>query len=470
MSQEDMSGTDPGRMAQVEDSHLVHIGSLGRGTARPLCAGGWVQEYKNKLRTAEEAVRKVKSGDAVYYSGNAAEPYLLIEKLAERHEELTDVKLNHVLLLGDDPLSKPEMQGHFRHNSLFVGPADRAAVNEGRADYIPIFLHQIPRLYYDRIIPLDVALIHVSPPDGHGYMSLGVEVMASLAASQVAKTVVALVNDKMPRVLGTSSIHVRDVDVVVETSTDLPELPPRPASEVEMAIGRYAADLVEDGSTLQLGLGGIPDALLKYLEGKRDIGIHTEMVGDGLMRAVENGIITCRRKNYHPGKVCLTFALGTKALYDYIHDNPLFEGHPVDWNNNPFIIARNDNMVAINAALEVDLTGQVCSDSIGTRIYSGFGGQVDFIRGASHSRNGKPIIALPSTAKGGEISRIVPVLQEGAGVVTTRADVHYIITEYGVAHIFGKNRRQRCEALIDIAHPNFRDDLEAAAKKRRLLP
>jgi acyl-CoA hydrolase len=405
----------------------------------------------------------------VFYSGNAATPFPLIEALALRAPELKDVRLNHVLLLGDDPLSKPGMEGHFRHNSLFVGPADRQAVNEGRADYSPVFLHQIPRLFRERIIPLDVALVHVSPPDSHGYMSFGVEVLATIAACQAAKFVIAQVNDKMPRVLGDSSIHVSQVDHIVEVSAKLPELNVKESTDVERAIGRHIADLIEDGSTLQLGIGGIPDAVLAYLEGKRNIGIHTEMVSDGIMHAVEKGIITCLRKNYHHDKIVLTFALGSSTLYEYIHDNPLFEAHPVEWVNNPWTVARNDNMVAVNSAIEVDLTGQVCSDSIGSKIYSGFGGQVDFIRGAAQSLNGKPIIALPSSAKDGKFSRITPFLKEGAGVVTTRADVHYVVTEYGVAHLFGRNLRQRAEALINIAAPQFRDDLIMEAKARKFL-
>jgi len=438
--------------------------------SRSFRAGAWLDDYRHKLTDPDRAVSYIRSGDSVFYSGNAASPQDLIDALAARAPELENVLLNHVLLLGEDPLSKPGMEGHFRHNSMFVGPADREAVNDGRADYTPIFLHQIPRLFRERIVPLDIALLQVSPPDSHGYMSLGVEVLASLAACHSARRVVAQVNDRMPRVLGNASIHVSQVDHIVEVSRQLPILPRRTATDVERAIGQNVADLVRDGSCLQLGIGGIPDAVLSYLEGKRNIGIHTEMVSDGIVEAVEKGIITCMRKNYHHDKIVMTFALGTHALYDYIHDNPLFEGHPVDWVNDPWTVARNDNMVAINSAIEVDLTGQVCSDSIGPRIYSGFGGQVDFLRGAAQSRGGKPIIALPATAAGGKTSRIAPLLKEGAGVVTSRADVHYVATEYGVAHLFGKNLRQRAEALIRIAHPDFRDELERAAKERKLLP
>ncbi len=429
----------------------------------------WVDDFKKKLVTAEEAVSAIKSGDRVYISGNAATPYVLMHALAKRKNELEDVELVHVLLMGEDPLSKPEMEGHFRHNSLFVGPADRKAINEGRADYIPIFLHQIPGLMYSDQMPLNVAILHLSPPDEHGFMSFGVEVLASKAAAEKAKVVIAQVNDQMPRVLGDSFIHVSRVDKVVEVSEELPQLERKPFSEVERKIGHSIAELIENGSTLQLGIGGIPDAVLSALKDRRDLGIHTEMVSDGVMEAIEAGIITGARKTFHPYKVILTFILGSKRLYDFVDNNPVFEAHPTDYTNHPFNVSRNDNMIAINSAIEVDITGQVCSDSVGTYIYSGFGGQVDFIRGAAHSKGGKPIIALPSTAKNDELSRIVPFLKKGAGVVTTRADVKYVVTEYGVAYLHGKNLQERTVALINIAHPKFRQDLIKEAKSRFLL-
>jgi len=429
----------------------------------------WVDDYKKKLVTAEEAVSAIKSGDRVYISGNAATPYVLMHALAKRKDELEDVELVHVLLMGEDPLSKPEMEGHFRHNSLFVGPADRKAINEGRADYIPIFLHQIPGLMYSDQMPLNVAILHLSPPDEHGFMSFGVEVLASKAAAEKAKVVIAQVNDQMPRVLGDSFIHVSRVDKVVEISEELPQLERKPFTEVERKIGHSIAELIENGSTLQLGIGGIPDAVLSALKDRRDLGIHTEMVSDGVMEAIEAGIITGARKTFHPYKVILTFILGSKKLYDFVDNNPVFEAHPTDYTNHPFNVSRNDNMIAINSAIEVDITGQVCSDSVGTYIYSGFGGQVDFIRGAAHSKGGKPIIALPSTAKNDELSRIVPFLKKGAGVVTTRADVKYVVTEYGVAYLHGKNLQERTVALINIAHPKFRPDLIKEAKSRFLL-
>ena len=429
----------------------------------------WVDDYKKKLVTAEEAVAEINTHNRVYISGNAATPYVLMKALASRKDELEGVELVHVLLLGEDPLSRPGMEGHFRHNSLFVGPADRKAINEGRADYIPIFLHQIPNLFYSGQMLLDVAVLHLSPPDEQGFMSYGVEVLASKAAAETAKIVIAQVNEKMPRVLGDSFIHVSRVHKIIEVSEDLPQLEKKPFSEVERKIGHFIAELIEDGSTLQLGIGGIPDAVLSALKGRQDLGIHTEMVSDGVMEAIEDGIITGAKKTFHPHKVILTFILGSNKLYKFTNNNPTFEAHPVDYVNHPFNVSQNETMVAINSAVEVDITGQVCSDSIGTYIYSGFGGQVDFIRGAAHSKKGLPIIALPSTAKKGEISRIVPFLKRGAGVVTTRGDVKYVVTEYGVAYLHGKNLKERTEALINIAHPNFKDDLIKEAKDRHLI-
>jgi len=428
-----------------------------------------IDAYKEKLSSLEEAVSVVKSNDRIYMSGNAATPFTLLEALANRKDELNNVEVTHVLLLGDDPLSKPGMEGHFRHNSLFVGPADRKAINDGKADYIPVFLYEIPGLFYSGILELDVAFVHLSPPDNYGFMSFGVECLASKAATETAKIVIAEVNDKMPRSLGNSFIHVSQVDKIVEVSKDLPELNIPPATEIDKKIGNYIADMVEDGSTIQLGIGGIPNAALKAMADKKDLGIHTEMFSDGMIEAVEAGFITGTKKTLHPYKVVITFMFGSRKVYEYANNNPLFEVHPVDYTNHPFVIAKNDKMVAINSAIEVDLTGQVCSDSIGTRIYSGFGGQVDFIRGAAQSKGGKPIIALPATARKGENSRIVPYLKHGAGVVDTRADVHYVVTEYGVAYLHGKNLRERALALIDIAHPDFRDELEREAKARKLI-
>jgi len=430
----------------------------------------WLDDYKSKLVSSDEAVRRIASGDHVYYGGNAAMPQELTRALARRRAELKDVRLSHVLLVGTDPLCSPEMAEHFRHNSLFVGSADREAVNDGRADYTPIFLYQIPRLFRDGIVRVDVAMVQVSPPDEHGFMSLGVEVLASKTACQLAKTVIVQVNEEMPRILGDSFIHVSRADAIVECTEPLILRREKPATTVEKAIAKNVLGLIEPGATLQMGIGGIPDSIYEAIEGPMELGIHTEMISDGAMRAIERGSVTGNRKTLHQGKVVITFALGSRALYRFLDNNPLIEAHPVDYVNDPFIVRQNENLVAINSAIELDLTGQVCSDSIGAYIYSGFGGQVDFIRGAASSKGGRPVIAISSTAKGGEASRIVPFLSQGAGVVTSRADVHYVVTEYGVANLFGRNLRDRAEALIGIAHPKFRDDLLRAAKERRLLP
>jgi acyl-CoA hydrolase len=430
----------------------------------------WLDDYKSKLQTPQQAVQQIRSGHRVYYAGNAAIPQALVRALAERRDELNDVQLSHVLLVGEDPLSAPEMARSFRHNSLFVGPADRKAVNDGRADYVPIFLHHIPRLFERNLIPLDVAMVQCSPPDEHGFMSLGVEVLASKAACQAASTLIVQVNERMPRTLGDSFIHVNRADCIVECTERLPNLESKPATDVEKRISQHILPLIEEGSTLQMGIGGIPDSVYASLDGRLELGIHTEMISDGAMLAIQRGVVTGARKNLHRNKALMTFALGSDTLYDFLDDNPFIEAHPVEYVNDPIIASQNDNLVAINSALEVDLTGQVCADSIGTLIYSGFGGQVDFIRAAAHSKGGKPVIALPSTAKGGTMSRIVPLLKEGAGVVTSRADVHYVVTEHGVTNLFGKNLRERVEALVGIADPAFRDELIRAAKQRKLLP
>jgi 4-hydroxybutyrate CoA-transferase len=428
----------------------------------------WVEEYRKKLGSPEEAVSHIQSRQRLYVSGNAATPFVLLQALAHRKDELTDVEVIHVLLFGkghEDPLSRFEMAGHFRHNSLFVGPADREAVNTGRADYIPIFLSEIPRLLRTQM-PIDVALIHTSLPDEHGFLSLGVECVSTPAALESARTVIAQVNEKMPRTLGNSFVHASRVTRIVEVCEDLPELQPEPPGPAEQQIAHFIAGLVDDGATLQLGIGGIPDAVLRQLHDRRDLGVHSEMASDGVMELLEAGAITGARKTLHSGRVVATFLLGSRKLYSFAHNNPVFEIHPADYTNDPFVVAQNERMVAINSAIEVDLTGQVCADSIGYQIYSGFGGQLDFVRGAARSRGGKPIIALPSTAKGDRFSRIVPALQEGAGVVTTRADVHYVVTEYGVADLHGKNLRERAQALIGIAHPKFRAELEQALARR----
>jgi acyl-CoA hydrolase len=428
----------------------------------------WLDDYRSKRLSAQEAVQLIKSGDRVFTSGNVATPRLLFRALIERKHELDRVQLVHLLLMGGE-FAASGLDEHFRHNALFVGPGDRQAVNAGKADYTPIFLSEIPLLFSLGLIPLDVALLQVSPPDEHGFMSLGVEVLASHAAATAARKVIVQVNEQMPRVLGDCFLHVSHVHAVVECSEPLPEFPCGQFGEVERRIGEHIAALIPDEATLQLGIGLIPDAVLASLTGKRDLGIHTEMISDGVMQAMEAGIITGEKKTLHHGKAIATLILGSQTLYRFVDNNPAFELHPSSYTNDPFVIAQNDHLIAINSALEIDLTGQVCADSIGTAIYSGFGGQLDFIRGAARSRGGKPIIALPATARNEEMSRIVPVLKPGAGVVTTRGDVHYVVTEFGVAQLYGKTLRQRARALIDIAHPQFRDSLERAARERKLL-
>lgn len=423
----------------------------------------WHAEYRQKIGPAKEAVQVVQSSDKVFYSANAIPPRALLHALAERYQELQGVRLAHAMFLGDDPFGMPEMEGHFRHYVFFTGKADRELINTGRADYVPIHLHDIPRLFWDGTFPLDVALVMVSPPDMHGYMSFGMETMATSAAVKHAKHVVVQVNEQMPRVLGDCFVHVGEVHAIVEHTEPLIELEARAAGAVERKIGQFVRELIEDGATLQMGIGAIPDAVYECLDGLKNLGIHSEMMSDGAMRAIERGIVTGERKILNPGKVICTFALGSRTLYDFLHDNPVIESCPVEYVNDPAIISQNEKVIAINSALEADLTGQVCAESVGTRIYSGFGGQLDFVRGAAYSKGGKPVIALPSTAKNGTLSRIVPTLKPGAGVVTTRADVHYIVTEYGTARLFGKSLRERAEALIQIAHPDFREELERAA-------
>jgi len=431
----------------------------------------WIDVFKRKIVSPTEALRCIQSGDRVYIHPGCAEPEVLVEALYQRAPELREVELVHLLTLGNADYVRPEMEGHFRHNAMFIGGNVRDAVNAGRADYMPIFLGEIEGLFLSGEMPLDVALITVTPPDEHGYCSLGVGVDTTMTAVKVAKHIVAEVNDQMPRTLGDTFVHVSKLDFIVESSRPLCELPEHHVTDLHRMIGRNIADLIEDGSTLQMGIGGIPDAVLLYLEGKKDLGVHSEMFSDGLIELIERGVVNGERKSIHPRKVIAGFCLGTRRLFDFIHNNPIFEFHPTSYTNDPFRIAQNDQMIAINAALQVDLTGQVVADSIGSYFYSGFGGQVDFIRGAARSKGGKPIIALPATAKDDSISRIVPMLDPGAGVVTSRADVHYVVTEYGVAYLHGKNIRQRAEALINIAHPKFRNELlEYSSKQRWLKP
>jgi acyl-CoA hydrolase len=425
--------------------------------------------FHEKLVTAEEALVTVKSGDSVYVHPGCAAPQRLLDALVARRDRLENVRIIHLMSLGRADYTRPGMERHFRHVALFTGKNAREAINEGRADYVPIFLSEIPRLFTSRRIPLDVALIHVSPPDEHGFCSFGVGVECTKAAAEAARVVIAQVNPNMPRVLGDNFIHVRNVSFFVEAAEPLVELPRVRMSPEFEQIGRNVASLIEDGATLQLGIGGIPDAVLNYLRDRRHLGVHTEMFSDGMAELVELGVVTNERKTLHPGKIVASFVLGTKPLFDFIHNNPIVEFHPSDYVNDPFVICQNERMVAVNSAIQVDLTGQVCSDSIGDTVYSGFGGQVDFVRGATRAREGKAIIALLSTAKTDQVSRISTYLDEGAGVVTSRADVHYVVTEFGVADLHGRTLRERAAALISIAHPKFREELERGARTRKLL-
>ncbi|MEZ4320373.1 MAG: acetyl-CoA hydrolase/transferase C-terminal domain-containing protein [Myxococcota bacterium] len=424
----------------------------------------WQTAYRSRLTTADAALAGLEPRSRLYISGNAATPRHLAEALARRAHDGTDpMMLGHVLLLGKDPVATREHPG-VRHHAWFVGPADRAQVNDGRADYVPCNLSEIPRLIRSMEPPLDVALLTVSPPDKHGFVSLGTEVMASLAAAESARRVVVQVNARMPRVLGNTFLHVSEVDAIVEHDEELPELDAGAPSPEEARIAEHIAPLVPRGATLQLGIGGVPDAVIALLcqqEGL-DLGVHSEMISDGVMAAVEAGLVTGRHKTRHRRKVVTTFVLGSRRLYDWVHENTQVEAHPCDHTNDIEVASSNTKLVAINSAISVDLTGQVSSDSIGSRIYSGVGGQVDFIRAAARSPGGVPIIALPSTAQHGKTSRIVPTLADGAGVVTNRSDVHWVVTEHGAVNLYGRTLRERAKLLVSIAHPDFRDSLQEA--------
>jgi 4-hydroxybutyrate CoA-transferase len=429
----------------------------------------WEIEYKKKLRTPDEALRCVQSAMRVYIQPGCAEPETLVDALIQRAPFVEDVEIVHMMTMGRAPYVAPEMAGHFRHTAVFIGSNVREAINEGRADYTPVYLSEIEELFESGAMPLDVALIEVSPPDSHGFCSFGVGVDTTLTAARLARYVVAQVNDQMPRTYGDSFIHVSKIDAIVESSRPLCAMQRPEITEMQAAIARNVASLIEDGAVLQTGIGGIPDAVLPLLMDRKDLGVHSELVSDGVIPLIDAGVITGARKNFKPRKIILGFALGSKNLFDYVDNNPIFEFHPTAYTNDPALIARNDNMVAINSALQVDITGQVCSDSIGTYFYSGIGGQVDFLRGASRSKGGKPIIALSSTAKNGTISRITPMLAPGAGVVTSRGLIRYVVTEYGVAYLHGKSIRERAQALIEIAHPKFREELYEYCERTKWL-
>ncbi len=435
----------------------------------------WTNIYKSRIVTPQEAVRAaIKSGNRVFLTGNVSVPQKVLAALVEYAPHLKDVEICQALTIGSADYVKPEMEGHLRVNTMFISHNVRKAVHEGRADFTPVLLSEFPLLFKRGYLPLDVAIIHVSLPDEHGFCSLGVEVGLTKSPAESAKVIIAEVNQQMPRTLGDSFIHVSRLNYIVPVDYPIVEMPMSEEgnSEIVEKIAGYIAELIPDGATMQLGIGAIPDAVLKYLMDKKDLGVHSELFSDGVIDLVNAGVLTNARKTLHPGKIIAGFMLGTKRLYDWSDDNPMIEFHRTEYVNDPFIIAQNERMVAINSAIEVDLTGQVCADSIGPKLYSGVGGQLDFIYGASRAKDGVPIIALPSTTTlkdGTPVTRIAAMLKQGAGVVTTRNHVRYVVTEYGVADLYGKTIRQRARQLINIAHPDFRADLEKQAKELHYL-
>ena len=425
--------------------------------------------YESRVVSAEEAVRQIKSHQRVFLTGNCSVPQTVLSALVDYAPELENVEICQALTVGPADYVKPGMEKHLRVNTMFISANIRKAVQEGRADFTPVLLSEFTLLFKNKVLPLDVALIHVSPPDEHGFCSLGVEVGLTKSPAESAKIIIAEVNQQMPRTLGDSFIHVSRLNYIVPVDYPLPEMAMGGdgVSEITEKMAKAIAELIPDGATMQMGIGAIPDAVLKYLFEKKDLGIHTELFSDGVIDLFEAGVLTNARKTLHPGKMVAGFIIGTRRLYEWVDDNPLIELHPTEYVNDPFVIAQNERQVALNSAIEVDLTGQVCADSIGPKLYSGVGGQLDFIYGASRSKGGVPIIALPSTTTlrdGTRISRIVPMLNQGAGVVTTRNHVRYVVTEYGVADLYGLSIRQRAKALINISHPDFREDLSRLAK------
>jgi 4-hydroxybutyrate CoA-transferase len=429
----------------------------------------WSNIYESRIVSPQDAVQVIKSGMRIFLTGNCSVPQRVLGALVDHAPNLENIEICQALTIGPADYVDPKMEGHLRVNTMFISANIRKAVQEGRADFTPVLLSEFPLLFKHKHLPLDAALIHVSPPDEHGFCSLGIEVGLTKSAAESAKIIIAEVNQKMPRTLGDSFIHVSKLNYVVPVDYPLPELAMggEGGSDVIEKIASYIAELIPDGATMQMGIGAIPDAVLKYLFEKRDLGIHTELFSDGVIDLVDAGVLTNARKTLHPGKIIAGFIIGTTRLYDWVDDNPLIELHPTEYVNDPFVIAQNERMVAVNSAIEVDLTGQVCADSIGPKFYSGVGGQLDFIYGASRSKGGVPIIALPSTAK--NYSRVVTMLKPGAGVVTTRNHVRYIVTEYGVADLYGKTIRQRAQALINIAHPEFRESLTREARELHFL-
>ena len=429
----------------------------------------WQSIYKSHVTTAEEAVRSIQSGNRIFMTGNVSVPQKLLAALVNYAPELHDVEICQALSVGPADYVKPELEGHLRVNTLFIAANVRKAVQEGRADFTPVLLSEFTLLFKNKVLPVDVAMVHVSPPDEHGFCSLGVEVGLTKSPAESARIIIAEVNEQMPRTLGDSFLHVSRLTHIVPVNYPISELPMGSEGDdaISCAIAGFIADLIPDGATLQMGIGAIPDAVLGFLDAKKDLGIHSEMFSDGVVRLVDMGVINNSCKTLHTGKIVVGFVLGTQNLYSWVNDNPLCEFHRQEYVNDPFVIAQNEKMVAINSAIEVDLTGQVCADSIGPKFFSGVGGQLDFIYGASRSKNGVPIIAMASTntmRDGTVISKIVPMLKPGSGVVTGRNHVHYVVTEYGVADLYGKSVRKRVYELIKVAHPDFRADLEKQAK------
>lgn len=431
----------------------------GGRTARRIVMN-WKDYYEQRLVPAQEAVKMIQSGDRVVHGHACGEPTCLVEAMVNRADEIEGVEIVHMVSMGKATYCQPEYAGSFRHNSLFVGGTSRQAINEGRGDYTCCYFSEIPLLFRHNLLPVDVALIAVSPPDKSGFVCLGISVDYTKQAALSAKTVIAAVNPNMPRIGGDSYLHVTDIDYFVPTQEPLIELKPPVLGELEKAIGSNVANLIRDGDCLQLGIGALPDAVLSFLGDKTHLGIHSEMISDGVMNLVEAGVITCKKKTFRPRKAVITFAMGTHRFYQWLDDNALMESHPVDFTNDPSVIARNDNMVSINSAISVDLQGQVAADTLGSKQFSGVGGQVDFVRGANQSKGGRSIIAMPATAAKGKASRIVAALDRGQAVTTSRNDVAYVVTEHGIASLKGKTIRQRADALISIADPQFRDQLK----------
>ena len=429
----------------------------------------WQDKYGDRTGSAAEAMKLIKAGNSIFIGSACGQPQHLVSALVEHGKHITDAHIIHLLTMGSAPYADERFKGKFKLNSLFVADNVRHALDKGIGDYTPIFLSDIPREFESGRIPIDVALISVSPPDTNGLCSLGVSVDIVKSAAANARYVIAQVNAHMPRTLGDSFLHVNQIDMMVAHDEPVITVPVREPDDTLRRIGQNIARLVDDGSTIECGIGRIPQALAEFLRDKKELGVHTEMFSDWIIDLVECGAITCTKKNINHGKVIASFCMGSQRLYEYVDNNPFFEFHPTEYVNDPYVISQHDKMIGINVGLEIDLTGQVCSDSLGYRFYSGIGGQVDFIRGCARSRGGKPIIAMPSTARNGSVSRIVSHLTEGAGVVTTRGDVHYVVTEYGIAYLHGKSIRERVLALVNIAHPKFRNDLIQAAKTRNYL-